>query len=72
MRKVYGLNKIALERGQNLAQMVLSWVLRDKRITSVLLGVSKPEQLTDSLKCLAAAPFTDEELKLIEDVLRGY
>jgi len=71
IRKVNLLNKIAVERGQNLAQMALSWVLRDKRITSVLLGVSKPEQLTDSLKCLAAGPFTDGELKLIEEVLQG-
>jgi len=70
IKKVSRLNEIALNRGQNLAQMALSWVLRDERVTSVLLGVSKPGQLTDSLKCLHAAPFTASELHMIEDVLR--
>jgi L-glyceraldehyde 3-phosphate reductase len=71
IKKVSLLNSIASERGQNLAQMALSWLLRDKRITSVLLGVSKPEQVTDSLKCLTAAPFTQGELKRIDDALGG-
>lgn len=71
IKKVILLNQIAQERGQNVAQMALSWVLRDKRVTSVILGVSKREQLTDSLKCLAAAPFTEGELKLIEEVLNN-
>lgn len=71
IEKVKQLNEIALQRGQSLAQMALSWTLRDKRVTSVILGVSKPEQVTDSLKCLGAASFTENELKLIDDVLKG-
>ena len=69
LEKVRLLNDIALARGQNLAQMALSWVLRHKIVTSVLLGVSKPDQLHDSLQCLAAAPFTEDELNKIESVL---
>lgn len=69
LEKVLHLNDIALARGQNLAQMALSWVLRRKTVTSVLLGVSKPSQLQDSLQCLAAAPFTEQELNKIESVL---
>lgn len=69
LEKILLLNDIALARGQNLAQMALSWVLRHKIVTSVLLGVSKPDQLHDSLQCLAAAPFTEDELNKIESVL---
>jgi L-glyceraldehyde 3-phosphate reductase len=67
--KASRLNEIALRRGQNLAQMALSWILKDKRITSVLLGVSKPEQLTDSIKCLNNLSFTTEELRDIDNIL---
>jgi L-glyceraldehyde 3-phosphate reductase len=67
--KVSKLNTLALKRGQNLAQMALSWVLKDHRITSVLLGVSKPEQLTDSLKSLENIHFSDEELNEINAIL---
>jgi L-glyceraldehyde 3-phosphate reductase len=63
------LNEIALRRGQNLAQMALSWVLRHKAVTSVLIGVSKPEQVTDSIACLENLSFTDTELKEIERIL---
>jgi L-glyceraldehyde 3-phosphate reductase len=68
--KASKLNEIALRRGQNLAQMALSWILKDKRVTSVLVGVSKPEQLTDSLKCLENVSFTEEELGEIEGILK--
>ena len=67
--RVVKLNEIALRRGQNLAQMVLSWVLRHKAVTSVLIGVSKPEQVTDSIACLENLSFTDAELKEIERIL---
>lgn len=67
--KVAKLNEIALLRGQNLAQMALSWILKDHRVTSVLLGVSKPEQLTDSLQCLNNIHFTNDELKSINHIL---
>ena len=67
--KVIKLNELAGKRGQNLAQMALSWILKDDRITSVLIGVSKPEQLLDSLKCLNNVAFTNEELKQIDSIL---
>lgn len=67
--KVIKLNEIALNRGQNLAQMALSWILKDDRITSVLVGVSKPEQLTDSIKCLENTSFSSDELSAINNIL---
>lgn len=70
IRKVFQLNTIAEERGQNLAQMALSWILKDLRISSVLLGVSKAEQLLDSINCLKNYSFTDEELKRINQILK--
>lgn len=63
------LNALAVKRGQSLAQMALSWVLRDKRITSVLVGASRPEQLADSIKCLDQLSFSEDELNAIEHVL---
>jgi L-glyceraldehyde 3-phosphate reductase len=63
------LNVIAQSRGQKLAQMALSWLLKDERITSVLVGASKPEQLADSLKCLNNVSFSDDELSQIEVIL---
>jgi L-glyceraldehyde 3-phosphate reductase len=67
--KVIKLNELALNRGQNLAQMALSWILKDDRITSVLIGVSKPEQVTDSIKCLENISFSTEELNVINNIL---
>jgi len=64
------LNEIAEGRGQSLAQMALSWILRDDRVTSVLVGASRPEQLADSLKCLDHLAFEDGELSRIEDILK--
>ena len=63
------LNAIAQNRGQKLAQMALSWILRDERITSVLVGASRPEQLADSLKCLDNIEFSAAELQDIECIL---
>lgn len=65
------LNNLAQERGQSLAQMALSWILKDQRITSVLVGASKPAQLEDSLKCLDRLDFSTSELQQIEDILAG-
>jgi L-glyceraldehyde 3-phosphate reductase len=67
--KVIRLNEVALARGQNLAQMALSWILKDDRITSVLIGVSKPEQVSDSLKCLENISFSTDELERINSIL---
>ena len=60
------LDSIARRRGQSLAQMALAWVLRDKRVTSALIGASRPEQVEDAVKALERPDFTDEELKEID------
>ncbi|QEC68319.1 L-glyceraldehyde 3-phosphate reductase [Panacibacter ginsenosidivorans] len=70
INKVRQLNALAEERGQNLAQMALAWILKDKRITSVLIGASKPEQILDSIRCLDNYSFTGEELARINNILR--
>lgn len=70
IKKVFQLNEIALERGQNLAQMALAWILKDQRITSVLIGVSKSEQLLDSIRCIENYSFTNEELNRINNILK--
>jgi L-glyceraldehyde 3-phosphate reductase len=70
INKVKLLNVIAEERGQKLAQMALSWILKDKRVTSVLIGVSKPEQVTDSLTCLENLNFSQDELNRINAILK--
>jgi L-glyceraldehyde 3-phosphate reductase len=68
--KIRQLNELAIKRDQTLAQMALAWILRDKRITSVLIGVSKPEQVTDSLQCFRNTWFERTELDAIEAILR--
>ena len=70
INKVRQLNEIALSRGQELAQMALSWILKDKRITSVLIGASKPAQVTNSIRCLENINFTNEELYRINEILK--
>lgn len=69
LSQISRLNDIALQRGQTLAQMALAWILKDDRVTTVLIGASKPEQLTDSLKCLENIKFGSEELQQIEQIL---
>lgn len=71
IEKVKKLNKVAVERGQKLAQMALSWILKDERITSVLIGASKPWQVLDAMKCLENTSFTQEELKVINNILNA-
>ena len=68
--KVQKLNNIALQRGQTLAQMALAWVLRDKRITSVLIGASSVNQIDDNIETLKNLEFSNEELILIDDILK--
>jgi len=70
LRQIRALNDIAQARSQTLAQMALSWILKDPRITSVLVGASRPEQLADSLKCLDNLQFAKEELARIEEILK--
>jgi L-glyceraldehyde 3-phosphate reductase len=66
LRRVRALNEIAQERGQSLAQMAIAWVLRDKRITSALIGARNVEQLDNSLDALNKLQFTDAELAEID------
>lgn len=70
IEQIRKLNDIAVKRNQTLAQMALAWLLKDERITSVLVGASRPEQLQDSLKCLDNTKFEQEELVQIEAILK--
>ncbi len=63
------LDEIARNRGQSLAQMALSWLLRDKRITSVIIGASSTGQLEDNLQALNSPGFDQEELRRIDEVV---
>ena len=63
---IRALNQLAAGRGQSLAQMALSWILRDQRVTSVLIGASSVKQLEANLAAAQAPEFTDEELKEID------
>jgi L-glyceraldehyde 3-phosphate reductase len=67
--KIVELNKIAQQRGQTLAQMALAWVLKDKRITSVLIGASSVKQIDDNVETLKNTVFSNEEIELIEKAL---
>ena len=67
--KIASLNELAQSRNQTLAQMALSWLLRDDRVTSVLIGASRSSQLADSLKCLDNSEFCGDELERIEEIL---
>jgi L-glyceraldehyde 3-phosphate reductase len=67
--KIKKLNAIAEERGQKLAQMALAWLLKDERVTSVLIGASSVQQLNDNLACLQNIKFSKEELLKIEEIL---
>ncbi len=69
--QVKQLNDLAVQRNQTLAQMALAWLMKDPRVTSVLIGASKPEQLADSLKCLENTSFTADELTQIENILQN-
>lgn len=62
------LNDLASKRGETLAQMALKWVVKDSDVTSVLIGASKPQQILENLKVMQATDFSDEELKLIDDI----
>ena len=69
MEKMRRLNVIAQQRDQKLAQMALAWVLRDRRVTSVLIGASKTTQIDDAVNMLAQRQFSEDELAAIESVL---
>ena len=68
IEKVRALNDIAMQRGQTLAEMALSWVLKDGVVTSVLIGASKSAQILDNIKALENTSFTTEELSKINEI----
>lgn len=67
MDQIRKLNDLAAERGQTLAEMALSWILRDGIVTSVLIGASKTSQILDNIGALKNTKFTEEELRLIDE-----
>ncbi|WP_130836510.1 aldo/keto reductase [Lachnoclostridium sp. Marseille-P6806] len=64
--RLRGLNALAAQRGQTLAEMALAWILRDGAVTSVLVGASRPQQLLDNIRAAENTSFTDEELREID------
>lgn len=71
LEQIRALNEVAAGRGQSMAQMALSWALRDGEVTSVLIGASRPAQILENIKITAAPAFTAEELDTIEKILRN-
>ena len=69
--KLKELNDIAAQRGQSLTQMALAWLLKDKMVTSVIVGCSSVNQLANSLDCLKNTTFTEEELRRIDSIILG-
>lgn len=67
--KIRRLNEIAASRGQKLSQMALSWVLRESKITTVLIGASRPEQIRENAAAVEHLDFTRDELSAIEAIL---
>jgi L-glyceraldehyde 3-phosphate reductase len=70
LKKIKALHKIAIGRNQSLAQMALAWLLKDARVSSVLVGASSSTQLLDSIACLKNIEFSIEDLNAIEAVLK--
>ena len=70
LEKIRRLNEVAVNRGQSLAQMALSWVLRRPEVTSVLIGASSVKQLEDNVACLEHLEFSEDELKQIDEILK--
>lgn len=71
LAKLRGLDAVARRRGQTLAEMSLSWLLKDERVTSVIVGCSSVGQLDDSLGCLTNLDFSQEELAEIDSIIFG-
>ncbi len=69
MTKVQRLNELAQQRGQSLAQMSLSWVLRDEGVTSALIGASRPEQIVENVAAAQNTAFGEDELKKIDEIV---
>ena len=71
LKKVAALNELAIQRGQTLAQMAIAWLLKDSRVTSVLVGASSGAQLKNSIDSLKQIHFTSSELEQIELILNS-
>ena len=68
LEQIRRLNELAAQRGQKLSEMALAWILKDGVVTSVLIGASKPSQILDNIKALENTHFSEEELKLIDEI----
>lgn len=71
LAKIKALNELAAQRGQTLAQLALTWVLKDDEVTSVLIGASKPQQILENLKIVDAPAITSEEAAKIDEICRA-
>lgn len=69
--QIRNLNEIAKERGQTLAQMALSWILRDQKICTALIGASTPQQIRENLAVIKNHDFSEEELRKIDEISLG-
>lgn len=69
LKKLNALNDIAKSRGQKLSQMALSWVLRENKVTTVLIGASKPEQIIENSQAVFKTEFSPDEIILIENII---
>ena len=70
LKQISELNEIAKERGQSLAQMALSWILKDDEVCSVLIGASRPEQIVENISVVENTKFSEGELKRIDEICR--
>lgn len=70
LRKLNALNEIARSRGQKLSQLALSWVLREGKVTTVLIGASRSEQIEENVEAVYKTEFTSDEIQAIEGVLK--
>ena len=68
LEQIHKLNNLAAQRGETLADMALGWLLQHQEVTSVLIGASKPQQILNNIQATSCAPFTEEELKLIDEI----
>ncbi len=69
LQKIRALNDVAVQRGQSLAQMAIAWTLRDPRVTSALIGASRPEQIVENVAATKRTDFSDQELEQIDTIL---
>lgn len=71
LSRIRALDALARERGQSLAEMALAWLLRDARVSSVIIGASSVEQIAQNLRALQSPAFSDGELERIDRIALG-